>query len=191
MGIPDFLDYFITGCDMEGVTDQGVAASHALSQNVNCFYAPIVASHVTPNDLTLNMFSFGNSASSLQSNRLNCQVRLCFNGDEEGSCYNQYVQNKESCIDGYEAPKELVSYADHNTSERVVEVPEITEIVEDVVEDSVEEVIEETAEEVVDEVVEEVSEEVSEETVDEVVEQVSENEDQVSESVDELADEQP
>lgn len=197
--IPDFLDYFITGCDMEGVTDDGVAASHALSQNVNCFYAPIVASHVTPNDLTFNMFSFGNSASSLQSNRLNCQVRLCFNGDEEGSCYNQYVQNKESCIDGYEAPKELVSYADHNTSERVVEVPEITEIVEDVVEDSVEEVIEETAEEVVDEVVEEVSEEVSdevveevsEETVDEVVEQVSENEDQVSESVDELADEQP
>ena len=144
--IPDFLDYFITGCDMEGILDTGDAISHPLSQNVNCFYSHVEAYHTTPNDLTFNMFAFGESEQSLQSNRLNCQVRLCFNQDSEGSCYSQYVQQKEGCTgELYKAPETAVQYADHNTNltedepvEEVVEVVEAPELEEEVVEEVVE-----------------------------------------------------
>ena len=153
--IPDFLDYFITGCDMEGLLDTGDAISHPLSQNVNCFYSHVEAYHTTPNDLTFNMFAFGESEQSLQSNRLNCQVRLCFNQDSEGSCYNQYVQQKEACTgELYKAPETAVQYADHNTNltedEPVEEVVEVVETPEEVVEEEVEEVVEEAVEEIVE-----------------------------------------
>merc|ERR1712131_309743 len=180
--IPDFLDYFITGCDMEGLLDTGDAISHPLSQNVNCFYSHVEAYHTTPNDLTFNMFAFGESEQSLQSNRLNCQVRLCFNQDSEGSCYNQYVQQKEGCTgELYEAPETTVPYADHNTNltddetveEAVVEAPE--EAAEEIIEEVVEEVVEEVAEEIVEsETLAEVDEEVTEDIIEEVVEEVAE-----------------
>jgi len=151
--IPDFLDYFITGCDMEGILNSGDPISHPLSQNVNCFYKHVQAYATTPNDLTFNMFAFGDSEQSLQSNRLNCQVRLCFNQDSEGSCYNQYVQQKAACSgELYEAPETAVQYSDHNTNltedEEVEPVEEVVEVVEAPVED-----VAEVAEEVVEEVV--------------------------------------
>jgi len=115
--IPDFLDYFITGCEMEGMLDTGDAISFPLFQNVNCFHSYLQAYHTTPNDLNFDMFAFGVSEQALQSNRLNCQVRLCFNQDSEGSCYNQYVQQKEACTgEIYKAPETAVQYADHNTN---------------------------------------------------------------------------
>merc|ERR1712227_700091 len=102
----------------------------------------------------------GESEQSLQSNRLNCQVRLCFNQDSEGSCYNQYVQQKDACTgELYKAPETAVQYADHNTTE--------DEPVEEVVEEDVEKVVEEIVE---SETISEVAEEVTEEIVDEVVE---------------------
>ena len=154
--IPDFLDYFITGCDMEGILDTGDAISHPLSQNVNCFYSHVQAYHTTPNDLTFNMFTFGMSEQSLQSNRLNCQVRLCFNQDSEGSCYNDYVQQKAECTgELYEAPETNVPYADHNTN--LTEDEPVEEVVE-APEEVAEAVVEEVAEEVVEEIVEDVAE---------------------------------
>merc|ERR1712227_1117409 len=137
-----------TGCDMEGILDTGDAISHPLSQNVNCFYSHVEAYHTTPNDLTFNMFAFGESEQSLQSNRLNCQVRLCFNQDSEGSCYNQYVQQKEGCTgELYQAPETAVQYADHNTNFTEVDEEVTGDIINEVVEEVVEEVTEDVAEE--------------------------------------------
>merc|ERR1711990_1036576 len=113
------------------------------------------------------MFAFGESEQSLQSNRLNCQVRLCFNQDSEGSCYSQYVQQKEGCTgELYKAPETAVQYADHNTNltedepvEEVVEVVEAPEVEEVVESETIPEVDEEVTEDIIDEVVEEVAEE--------------------------------
>merc|ERR1712176_1180722 len=189
--IPDFLDYFITGCDMEGILDTGDAISHPLSQNVNCFYSHVEAYHTTPNDLTFNMFAFGESEQSLQSNRLNCQVRLCFNQDSEGSCYSQYVQQKEGCTgELYKTPETAVQYADHKTN--LTEDEPVEEVVEEIVESETlsevdEEVTEDIIDEVVEEVVEEVTEDVAEESLEsEVAQGLTEADDEVAELVDQL-----
>merc|ERR1711868_232146 len=143
----------------------------------------------------------GESEQSLQSNRLNCQVRLCFNQDSEGSCYNQYVQQKEGCTgELYQAPETAVQYADHNTNltedEPVEEVVEVVEAPEEVVEEIVEsepitevdeEVTGDIINEVVEEVVEEVTEDVAEESLEsEVAQGLTEADDEVAELVDQL-----
>jgi hypothetical protein len=169
--IPDFLDYFITGCDMEGITDLGNAKSHVINENVDCFYSYVQASHTTPNDLTFNMFAFGNSESSLQSNRLNCQVRLCFNGDSEGSCYSEYIKTKAGCGELYESPQEPVKYADHNTGD----VTDAILVDDSVLVEDAGEGVEVVADEIVEEVVEEIVES-EDESVAEVTEEITEDE---------------
>jgi hypothetical protein len=142
--IPDFLDYFVTGCDMDGVTDDGESRTWPISQNVNCFYTFLETFHTTPNDITFNMFAFGMSPVALESNRLNCQVRLCFNNDSEGSCYQEFVSVKPTCPAGdqYVAPQIIVAYSDHNTNIDLID--QASEVVEEISEEIADDLTDET-----------------------------------------------
>ena len=93
----ELIKYFITECSMDGQNDQGANMSYVLNHGIDCFSPIIAAGHMTPRDLTFNMFAYGHSDAALASNVLRCSIQLCV-GD---SCYDDYYNAKEECRQGY------------------------------------------------------------------------------------------
>ena len=119
----ELIKYFITECSMDGKNDQGMDMSYVLNHGIDCFSPIIAAGHMTPRDLTFNMFAYGHSEAALESNILRCSIQLCV-GD---SCYNDYYSAKEVCRQGYigrSAPAKML-YSRAEVSERRV-IPQNT-----------------------------------------------------------------